>query len=204
MQDIAQNSKRWRIHWCPQALTHFANSGAIALTVLLLPIVGTNSLCSIVQWFSFLGSSTVIHKISKENLYSESQSERWRHVKQVEVVEINLIREQLAKQKLLLRLAPTELAQEDRRPTSCWRLLGLVLLLHRWSHIKEYIYKCVCVCFFLLNNTNDEIKVMVWRRRRWCMEWLVPMATLVVLPCSPLIVLEQLARLLNWLFSLFC
>ena len=162
MQDIGQNSKRGRIHWCSQPLTRSANSGATAPTVRLLPIVGTNSFCSTSQWFTFpwfFPYNHNPHSALKESSSLEPRCE------EVEVVAIDHIREQLAKcikHNLLLRLASSELAQEDQRPTSCRRLLDTILLLHQWSHIKD---RKIFFIFWQKIQTMRS-KMMVWQTWR--------------------------------------
>ena len=103
----------------------FACSLSLVPTLFVLPLSGP----------LFLGSSLIILIVpQKESSCSEPRCEKRWYVKQVEGVPINLIREQLAKciqQNLLFRLAPTELAQEDQRPTSCRRLLSMILFLHQ-------------------------------------------------------------------------
>ena len=118
MQDITQNSKRGWIHWCPQPLTRFSDFWSYLFD------------CSLAPYYWYQLSLSL----------SPSGSLHWFFCRSSHDIERRAFIQSLGQAYILPCLAPIELAQEGRRPTSCWRLLVLIILLNQWSHIKEYIH----------------------------------------------------------------
>ena len=132
----------------------------------------------IVHRFSFLGPSAVVLMVSKGELSFRIS----------------------VRHKFLPRLAPTKIAQEGRRPTSCWSARFSPPSPSVISYKRIYTYK-----YFFFNW------IQKMRSRGWCdgegddawndwCQWQL---------CSFALVLHWLfwsscSDCLNWLFSLFC